>query len=271
MQKWVGWGVFLALGAAVGGAACSSSATDKYPSFDVMCADVATQECQVTTRCVTITTEACTAARKKLCLDAGSAAIAAGRRYNSAGAQGCVDKAKATYASDKSIVTPKDLADLEETCQRVYEGSADKAGACTRDYDCASSRVCTVGHCGDKTLKGKNDGCANPGDVCDPSQNLYCQPQTGTSTCVVRAVKGEVCTTAIPCEVGLRCVGTCQDGAAPGASCSRNEDCGTAAPFCDPYAGGICTPGLTFSVGGSDCRAFTGAVTDAGLSDATSD
>jgi hypothetical protein len=255
MFKWLGLSISVAMAGALA-AACSTTASDKYPSFDSMCTDVAQQECQVASRCL-VTADACQAARKAACLDVANAATTAGRKYNSKSAQTCVDQTQSTY--QKALITPADLTKLSDTCARVYEGQIDKGGPCQTDYDCSSSRVCTQGHCGDKTTRGKGDGCADPGDVCDPSQNLYCQAQTGTSTCVPMAQKGESCNQTLPCQPGLRCNITCQDGVAAGQSCQSDADCASGAPYCDTYAGSICTPGLSFAVGAADCKGYGGS------------
>jgi hypothetical protein len=263
MFKWLGLSISVAMAGALA-AACSTTASDKYPSFDSMCTDVAQQECQVASRCL-VTADACQAARKAACLAVANQATASNRKYNPKSAQPCVDKTQSTY--QKALITPDDLTQLADTCARVYEGSVDKGGSCTTDYDCSSSRICTrqlvaatnEGHCGDKTVRSKGDGCADPGDICDVSQNLFCQAQTGTSTCVPAAAKGESCNPTLPCQPGLRCNITCQDGAAAGQPCQTNSDCASGAPYCDTYAGSICTPGLSFAVGAADCKGYGGS------------
>jgi hypothetical protein len=39
-------------------------------------------------------------------------------------------------------------------------------------------------------------------------------------------------------------------------SCSTNDDCAAGVPYCDVYAGNICTIGLTFATGATDCEGF---------------
>jgi hypothetical protein len=265
MQRWLGLSIGIAVAGVLVGA-CTTSTSDKYPSFDSMCTDVAAQECQIADRCL-VSKDDCATARKAACLEVANAATAAGRKYDPKSAQGCVDLTQSTY--QKALITPADLDKLADTCARVYAGSVDKGGVCQTDYDCSSARVCTHGHCGDKTTKSKGDGCADPGDVCDPSQNIFCQAQTGTSTCAPMAAKGESCNATLPCQPGLRCNITCQDGAAAAQSCGTNADCVSAAPYCDPYAGNICTPGLSFAVGAADCKGYgaAGGGADAGAQD----
>jgi hypothetical protein len=59
--------------------------------------------------------------------------------------------------------------------------------------------------------------------------------------------------------------------------CTSNDDCGTAAPYCDPYVGSKCDLGLAFAGGAASCADYGGAAptgtggsggTDAGLGDA---
>jgi hypothetical protein len=44
-----------------------------------------------------------------------------------------------------------------------------------------------------------------------------------------------------------------------------NDDCAPAAPYCDAYAGHICTVGLTFATGALDCHGYEATGADAGV------
>ncbi len=231
--------------------ACTASQGDKYPTYDTMCDDVAAHECQVAGRCV-VSADACKTARKKVCLDGAAAAIQAGRRYTAARAEDCVNKSKETYAL--TSITPTDKGTLDDVCQRVYAGSADKGGTCKTSYDCSGSLVCDKGHCGEKTEKKKGDGCANPGEVCEAG--TFCQTQADVKICAAKKAKGDACDATTPCLEDLRCNTMCTDRLGVGAQCASDADCSASAPYCDEAANKICTPGLSFAVGSPDCRAY---------------
>lgn len=271
MNKWLGLLVGFSLsGAAV--MACSSTTTDKYPTYDSMCTDVAAQECQVASTCL-VTTDACTTARKTICLSNASAAISSGGRSYTAGrAEDCVNKTRDTYK--KSPITPKDLADLADTCGRVYAGSKQKGDACTSNYDCTGSMICDKSHCADKVQKNKGDGCANPGEVCETG--TYCASSGDVKICTPKLDLGGACDATKPCLETARCEnGTCTARVGIGQSCSTtrdatdpNADCSSAAPYCDTAAGSLCAPGLSFAAKAPDCSAYGGTavtpVVDAG-------
>ena len=270
MNKWLG----LVFGLAVSGAAaaaCSSTTADKYPTYDSMCTDVATQECQVAGTCL-VETATCTAARKTVCLQAASAAITSGGRSYTAGrAEDCVNKTKDTYA--KTLITPTDLAALADTCGRVYSGSKNKGDICTSSYDCTGSLICDKGHCGDKAQKSKGDGCANPGETCETG--TYCADSGGVKICTPKIIAGGACDpTTAPCIETSRCTSKiCQPKVGIGASCDPtretdpNADCSSDAPYCDAALGNLCTKGLQFAAKAADCSSFggsAGVIPDAG-------
>lgn len=238
------------------GAACTATATDKYPTYDAMCEDVAAQECQVALLCNT-TVETCKVPRKKLCLDAASTAIQGGRKYTPTRADDCVNKTKDTYSA--KVVTPAMLAALSDTCQRVYAGTSDKGAACKVDYDCSGSNICDKGFCGQKTEKKKGEGCANPGEICETGTFCLTQAQGAVRICTSKKAKGDPCDpTNSPCLEDLRCNNAvCMDRVGNGGQCGGNEDCSSAAPYCDTaLPNKICTLGLSFASGAADCKAF---------------
>jgi hypothetical protein len=97
--------------------------------------------------------------------------------------------------------------------------------------------------------------CANPGSQC---QGSYCSVQSGGSAqCQPLAQAGQACSAAVPCVSGQRCLNSvCQPAVAGGQPCATSSDCGSDDPYCDPYAGNICTLGLTFATGAVDCNGF---------------
>src|SRR4029079_19204397 len=62
-----------------------------------------------------------------------------------------------------------------------------------------------------------------------------------------------------PCLEALRCSGgSCVDRVALGGTCASNDDCATAAPYCNHYAGNRCGLGLSFAEGSASCEDFGG-------------
>lgn len=268
MNKWLG---FATLAAFVGAAAtaCSTSTSDKYPTYASMCDDVATQECQVAAACV-LSADACKTARTKVCLDAANVAISGGRTYTAGRAQDCVDKSKDTFS--KTPITPTDLAAQADTCARVYAGSKQKGDTCQSDYECSGSLVCDKQHCGDKVQKSKGDGCANPGETCETG--TYCAQSGGVRICTPKIALGAQCDPVnAPCIETARCSaatgGTCVARVDIGGTCDAkretdpNADCAAAAPLCDTTIN-ECVDGLRFAPKAPDCSLMGGAGTDAG-------
>ncbi len=264
MNKWLGLVFGLAISGA-GVAACTTTATEKYPTYDAMCTDVATQECQVATNCGTDAAK-CGLQRKQACLTAAAAAITGGgRSYTAARAEDCVNKTKETYA--KTPIAPTDLATLADTCNRVFVGTKSKGGTCASSYDCSGSLVCTQGHCGDKTDKKKGDGCNNPGDTCETG--TFCgADSTGLKLCLAKIAVGNACdAVAAPCVETARCQEkVCKPRVGVGQSCDptreadANADCAPEAPYCDAALGNVCAKGLFSLAGGAaDCAAYGGS------------
>jgi hypothetical protein len=252
MQKWLG----IVIGGALSGVvamACTTSASDKYPTYDNMCDAKATEECQVASRCGA-TADACKTARKTACLAVASTALTAGRKYTPSLADGCVSATHDTYASS-NVITPDAKAKMDDTCARVYAGSIAKGGSCTSSYDCSGSAICDKGFCGDKVDKKSGDGCANPGEACESGS--FCQSHTGgPSICSARATSGAPCNQNELCLENLRCNITCIARVGLGQACQSNDDCAQEAPYCDAAAGSVCTPGLSFAFGASDCHDY---------------
>jgi hypothetical protein len=201
-----------------------------------------------------VTADACKSARKQACLDVASTAIQAGRKYTPSLAEGCVTATQSTYSSNNAVITPAQQLQLSDTCARVFAGAVAKGATCTSSYDCSGSMICDKGHCGDKVEKKSGDGCANPGEVCETG--TFCQPQTGASICVARVAAGKVCDATNLCLESLRCASNCVDRVGARGACQSNGDCASDAPYCDPAAGNICTPGLSFAFGAADCHDY---------------
>jgi len=253
----MGW---FALGAAVlvgcGGGGSSTPITE-----DDFCGQKADKECQVVSKCGNVTKPACVAQRKTKCLTVVAASKTAPRVFKPGNVGACVNKTNAVYA--KTTITPTDMADLDNVCAYVFQG--DSMTACAVKYDCAGGvdqKICDKGQCSVRTVKNKGQGCANPGEVCNPADS-YCATAPGgaSPTCLAKAAQTETCSATLPCVPAMRCDGTtstCVPRALATDSCTVNDDCATAAPYCDPYVGNHCDVGLSFAGGAAACADYGG-------------
>jgi hypothetical protein len=102
---------------------------------------------------------------------------------------------------------------------------------------------------------GANLLCSDFGAVCSPSQ--YCTMMGAAMQCVDKKGTGVACDANTPCQDILRCVGgVCAARLMASAKCCNDNDCPTAAPYCNPYAGYECGSGLTFAAHSPSCTAF---------------
>lgn len=234
--------------------ACSSDdePAAKYPSVDSFCQAKAEQECQVATSCAA-KVETCTSGRKTLCLDAAGAAQSGPRTYAAKQAETCVNKTKELYAKKGTAITPDDVKKLNEVCDDVFAGARKEREPCTSSAECSGDLICDKTVCAKKVQKNKGDFCGNPGEVC--ATGSYCsQGSGGALQCIGKKDKGEACDEKAPCLEALRCNATCQDRFGSGETCNPAADeCGTAAPYCDPSIGNKCGPGLIAAPGAAAC------------------
>lgn len=237
--------------------ACSSDEEEpvKYPTVDSFCDARAKAECDTIAAKCGAKVEACVAARKTKCQSFVSTAQVGTRTYQPKGGEGCVDKAKEVYG--KSIITPTDTKELEETCQKAFRGTKEKLQACASAGDCSGDLICDKTVCADKAEKKTGEFCGNPGEVCDASS--YCTAAAGGSLqCAAKKGKGDLCTAKDPCTDALRCNNTCGERFASGEACASDGDCGTGAPFCDTYNGNKCSAGIIAAPGTPVCKAEFG-------------
>jgi hypothetical protein len=258
----------LAGAAAIGALAiaCSAStASNPYPDVSSFCSAVAKAECQDNAVCAIDQTQ-CETYRTSVCQQDAASAQASGRTYNSDNAKACIDALNGAFGNGASKVTYQQLygsGSITDKCERVFVGNAGNGGACQTNYDCTdSSEICapvpgmTGSQCAKPTQKNLGDACADPGDQC--ADGSYCSTQGGgIPKCVASAADGA------PCPSGVQCVssdfcngGICAAKSGPGGPCTQDSDCNSQAPYCDPYAGHICTIGLTFATGAPDCKGY---------------
>ncbi len=249
-------------------AGCGSGGGTTMTQSD-FCAKKAENECKaVADRCLA-SASACEAKRVKACNDFAAAQQAAPssavtRPFRPDLAKACLDKATEVYA--KATITPADLAALNDVCARVFSGkkkSTDPDKTCSSNYECEASQICDTGFmtCGPKRTVSAGAGCNNPGEICPTGQ--YC---TGSPReCMPKIAAGETCDDTSPCLEALRCsAGTCAERVDFAASCTSNDDCLPAHPYCDTYNGSVCTAGFTPSTGNAECIGAFGAVSTSG-------
>jgi hypothetical protein len=257
----------LALGAfGILAIACTNKVTPAYPDTTSFCAGKAKAICQVADLCA-IDAPTCQAYQDGLCNQAAQQAMASGtRNYNADNAKACIDAVTAAYGNGASKVEYMLLSDLATKCDRVFTGNAPSHASCTSDYYCANDLICsptapdvTTRVCATPTQVAANDFCSNPGSVC--ATDTYCakQASNGLWLCSPAAATGAACGDATPCVSSQRCVSAvCQPRATGSGNCASDGDCAPAFPYCDTYAGSICTIGLTFATGAPDCKGIAG-------------
>lgn len=278
MRNWLG------IGAAIGFVtalpiACSSTPVPPFQTVGDFCSAKAKAECQIAAVCA-IDSSVCTQVRNQVCLDGANQAVAppSTRQYYQPNAQACINKVQSAYSQGNNEVKASDLfgpGSIDDLCNRVFQGTADTNTACTSNYDCTNNGVCTQipgesSVCGPAQQVPAGGFCANPGSEC--ATGTYCAAVTsGAPQCKAKAAMGTVCSAAVPCLEGLRCVGgACSATVGLGSPCDTNADCG--ANYCDTDVptGAICTIGLTFAGGAFDCKAYSSVSTpgnDAGVKD----
>jgi len=240
---------------------CGGGGGGKTVTEADFCAQKAEAECQVTSKCLT-DPAACKTQRMAACTAFATNAKTSGKRFFVAGNVGdCINKTKSIYA--KSTITPADMATMDEACNYVFQGKGVvNMDDCDVKYDCANKVICDKGLCA--TSHSVSAGCSNPGDVC-PTNNYCAQNTSGVYVCMPKGMSGATCDGATPCVDNLRCsAGTCMDRVALAGSCINNDDCASAAPYCDPYAGNKCDMGLSFASGSASCGDYGGTGTPAG-------
>lgn len=176
-------------------------------------------------------------------------------------APACLDKINTTYAT--LPITGAALRTLQDTCARVFQGTAKVTETCAVDADCENALICdkAKSRCGEKKQVTAGAGCANIGELCPVDE--YCKPVSGTFLCSKRAVKGAACSAAEPCVPSQRCMGTCVDLMAVGMPCALDDEC--TSNYCNPYTK-ACGVGLNFADGSDSCDAYRGSATGADAS-----
>jgi Dickkopf-like protein len=259
-------------------AACSGTALPPYPDVASFCVAKAHAICQATAICAADPT-ACQANQVAQCDADATAAMASGvRKYNTANAPSCIDALNGAFGNNASQVPFAQLVgpgSITDKCERVFVGSANSNQPCASDYDCAGALICVPSQtgtpssplvCASPVAKNAMDYCDEPGAECPT--DTYCGTPAGgvAPACIPAAQAGQACSATAPCVSAERCSNSlCVPRAtSSGQPCSTNGDCIAPTPYCDVYAGSICTIGLTFATGASDCEGFLLGMTVAG-------
>lgn len=260
---------------------------------DDFCTQKAGKECKTIVDTCSASATDCQTARKQLCLawvDSVKSVAGTPRVFTPANVGACLSKTESVYK--QTLIKPADLAALDDVCEYVFQGDVAKLDACMVKYDCKDrgATICDKGHCADQVVKSTGLQCSDYGATCSTAQ--YCTMVDDAKKCVNKKGAGETCDATTPCVDTLRCLnGTCQPLLKSGDKCCTNSDCPTAAPYCNPYAGFVCSTGLNFATHSPSCSAFgdtaaaaptgtatctggggnDGGTTDAGGSDGGSD
>jgi hypothetical protein len=207
----------------------------------------------------------CEDARTTACTAFSDAAKVGPRAFVAANIGACISKTTTVFK--KSLITADDLDQVNDVCNYVFQGDVKDLDACTTKYDCKDkSEICDKGHCAKKMTVGGNAQCANLGAVCGGSQ--YCTTMGATMMCVDKIALGMPCDATKPCDDTkmLTCTGgACVRQSAQGEACVSDADCLAAASYCNPYAGGKCSTGLTFAAGSNSCNDYGGTGSTTGV------
>jgi hypothetical protein len=237
-------------------AACGGGSSKQQTVSD-FCMQYAAAVCNVTAACGSVpSTATCEATEMANCNSSASMATQPGVRVFTAGnVSSCISMTTSIYKQNTPI-TPTQMEAQIDACAYVFQGTVPKGMPCTTKYDCAGKVICDKGVCATQTNKNKGDGCSDAGAVC--AAGSFCQKGTnGFYTCVAKGAANAACDDSTPCLETLRCSASkCTDQVAAGGACANNDDCVSAAPYCDKFAGGTCDTGLRFAPGSASCAQF---------------
>jgi hypothetical protein len=248
-------------------AACGGGGGSKTLTPSDFCTMKASAECSGTPTNCALSPMACTAARTTACNTFSAKAMVGPRVFVPGNISACISTTTSVYK--KALILAADLDQVNDTCNYVFQGDVADLAACTTKYDCKTkSDICDKGHCAAKMTVGANAQCPSFGAVCGATQ--YCTTMGAAMICVDKIGQGKACDAATPCNdtMMLTCTGgVCVKQSDTGGACTSDADClSTAtASYCNPYAGGKCSPGLNFSAGGNSCNDYGGTGSTTGF------
>ena len=172
----------------------------------------------------------------------------------------CISKTKAVYAKT-SPITPTDLADIDDVCNYVFQGNGEvNVEACDDQLRLRRKRViCDKTFCATQVTRTSPRPAATRATSA-PTGNYCAQRRAQRLVCTAKWDSGTTCdaTSALPGDPALRGRNLHRPRRARPVACTSNDDCVTAAPYCDPYASDKCALGL-FVRGRTRRRAPTSA------------
>jgi hypothetical protein len=240
--------VFAVTGVGVGCVRDNAAMTEEQ-----FCQDYARAECSQVASFCSASAEACEPVRVAACREAAGRLKGVGHEFNPGNTDRCLKKVKEAYAT--LPIYPATLKAVDDTCARVFAGTARAVEPCVVDYDCVEGLICDKGRCGTEKIVAANAGCANIGERCPHGE--YCSNEaTGFFMCTQRLTEGMACAATRPCAEELRCRSTCVSRLPAGQPCAIDDDCLTG--YCTRYVPNpTCGGGLTFSPGAPSCTAYT--------------
>jgi len=176
---------------------------------------------------------ACDDVSRQWCDDAADGVVAGRTTYN----PGWGDACAAGWSANTTACQPHifDWVKNQAACSQLFNGTVAVGGACSRQSDCRAGlgevAYCdeTAKRCRTITVVGSGQSCNYFGAAvrwCD--RGLTCD--TSVSRCITATPIGGGCFGAddTSCGIGNTCRGgKCAVGAAPGASCTRDLECGS--------------------------------------------
>lgn len=200
----------------------------KYPNQGAFCEAKAAAECDVAASGCGVTVDVCKQKAIAACNAFASAATSAGRTYNAANAERCVNETVNVH-KDRQIAPAKEKVQ-QDACQKAFVGTVKQNAACT-DFDCEGSLSCDPDKkvCAPKVAKAENDQCNNAGDICEET-TLYCKlGANNLKSCAKLVAQGGQCDDKNPCATGLFCAGICTPLKGSGQECANADECATGA------------------------------------------
>jgi hypothetical protein len=235
----------------VAGTACIKQQESR--TEEQFCQEYAHIECGKVAALCSFTAANCEPARVAACRTFAAQLKGAGHEFNAAHTDACLKKLGDAYMTLPNSATM--LKAIDDTCARVFEGTAKVTEGCMADYDCAGGLICDKGHCGVEKIVSSGGLCANPGERCPKGE--FCTSATGVFICTKRAPLGMSCSLSVPCEESLRCRTTCVPKLDTQGACDQDDDC--ISGYCNRYVSTrTCGLGLTFSPESASCTAYMG-------------
>jgi hypothetical protein len=233
------------------GAGCIRS--DAAMTEERFCQEYARIECGKVSSFCSFNPATCQSIREATCRESAGRLKGGGHQFNPGNTDPCLKKLEEAYKVP--FISAALLKGVDDTCIRVFEGTAKANEPCAADYDCAGGLICDKGHCGTLKVVASLSGCANIGERCQPGE--FCTNDTPGMLfmCVRRLGQGAPCSLSRPCADGLRCQDTCVPKLDTQGTCTTDEDCQSG--YCNRYVDKrTCGLGLTFSPESPSCVAY---------------